>query len=88
MLRSRFVPGHPEPLEESLVLALPLRIARMRLMLGQPLVADWPKLVQARRPLPADQEGREDGGDGSAAQDELKPDRHGAIVADSAHVRN
>ena len=60
----------------------------MRPKLGQPLVADGPQFVQTRRALPADQEEREDDDAGRTAQNEWEPDGHGAIVSDSAHVRN
>jgi hypothetical protein len=57
-------------------------------MLGQPVGADGPQLVQTRRPLSAQQEGHEGEGDGGTAKNEWEPDGHGAIVPDSAHVRN
>lgn len=39
-------------------------------MLGDPLVADLPKLVRARLPLPADDEEYEEDGDDRSAKDE------------------
>ena len=67
---------------------LPFRIASVCPLLGQPLVADGPKFVEARRPLPAKEECCEDDSDGRTAQNQQEPDGHGAIVADSANVRN
>jgi hypothetical protein len=49
---------------------LALRIARVRPMLGNPLVADLPELVRAGLPLPADEEEREKEEDCSPANDE------------------
>jgi hypothetical protein len=43
--------------------------------------------MKMRRPLPADQEGREDHDDGSNAENDSEPYRHGAMMADSAPVR-
>lgn len=45
-------------------------------MLGDPLIADLPKLVRARLPLPAYEEEYEKEGEGSPADDEGKPDGH------------
>lgn len=39
-------------------------------MLGNPLVADLPKLVRARLPLPAGEEEREEENDGNPANGE------------------
>ena len=45
-------------------------------MLGQPVGADGPKLVQTRRPLSAQQEDHKDEGDGGTAKNEREPDGH------------
>jgi hypothetical protein len=47
-------------------------------MLGQPVWGNGSKLVQTRRPLPTDQEEREDDGDRCAAQNEHEPNGHSA----------
>ncbi len=67
---------------------VPLRLVGVRLMLGEPVGADGSELVQTRRPLSADEQRHDDDGDGRTGQNEREPDGHGAIVPDSAHVRN
>jgi hypothetical protein len=57
-------------------LDLAFRIARVRPVLGDPLVADLPKLVRARLPLPADEEEYEEKGEGNPADGEGEPDGH------------
>ena len=45
-------------------------------MLGDPLVADLPKLIGARLPFPAYEEEDKQEREGSPADDERKPDGH------------